>query len=109
MVSSVWRFAHLTLAILSFTFLIIASVTGVILAVDAVNEKIPAYKNASFNELSLAQTLPNLREVYPEILELSVDHNQFVSIEGFDEEGNDFKFIADPVSGKKKGRSYCKK
>ncbi len=102
MVSSVWRFAHLTLAILSFTFLIIASVTGVILAVDAVNEKIPAYKNASFNELSLAQTLPNLREVYPEILELSVDHNQFVSIEGFDEEGNDFKFIADPVSGKKK-------
>lgn len=101
MVSSVWRFAHLTLAVLSFSFLIIASVTGVILAVDAVNEKIPAYKSADFNQLTLAQTLPQLREVYPEIIELSIDHNQFVTIEGFDEEGNDFKFIADPVSVKK--------
>lgn len=102
MVSSVWRFAHLTLAVLSFSFLIIASVTGVILAVDAVNEKIPAYKNANFEDLTLSQIVLNLREVYPEILELSVDHNQFVTIEGFDDEGNDFKFIADPVSGKKK-------
>lgn len=102
MVTSVWRFAHLTLAILSFTFLIIASVTGVILAIDAVNEKTQTYKSDAFNQLTLTQTLPNLREVYPEIIELSVDHNQFVSIEGFDDEGNDFKLIADPVSGKKK-------
>lgn len=102
MVTSVWRFAHLTLAILSFTFLIIASVTGVILAIDAVNEKTQTYKSEEFNQLTLTQTLPNLREVYPEIIELSIDHNQFVSIEGFDDEGNDFKFIADPVSGKKK-------
>jgi len=108
MVSSVWRFAHLVLAVLSFSFLIVASVTGVILAVDAVNEKIPAYKNADFEELTLVQTLPKLREVYPEIIEFSIDHNQFVTIEGFDNEGNDFKFIADPVSGKKKADPIVK-
>lgn len=108
MVSSVWRFAHLALAVLSFSFLIVASVTGVILAVDVVNEKIPAYKNADFEELTLSQTLPKLREVYPEIIELSIDHNQFVIIEGFDDEGNDFKFIADPVSGKKKADPIVK-
>lgn len=101
MVSSVWRFAHLTLAVLSFLFLIIASVTGIILAVDAINEKTPAFKTANFNTLTLAQTLPNLREVYPEIIQLSIDHNQFVTIEGFDTDGNDFKFITNPVSGKK--------
>ncbi len=108
MVSSVWRFSHLALAVLSFLFLIIASVTGVILAVDAVNEKIPAYKSDRFNQLTLAQTLPKLREIYPEIIELSIDHNQFVTIEGFDDEGNDFKFIADPVSGKKKADPIVK-
>lgn len=108
MVSSVWRFAHLALAVLSFSFLIVASVTGVILAVDVVNDKIPAYKNSNFEELTLAQTLPKLREVYPEIIELSIDHNQFVTIEGFDDEGNDFKFIADPVSGKKKADPIVK-
>lgn len=101
MVSSVWRFAHLALAVLSFSFLVIASVTGVILAVDAVNERNQSYKSAHFNELTLAETVPNLREIYPEIIELSIDHNQFVTIKGFDEEGNDFKFIGDPVSGKK--------
>ncbi|KAA5538048.1 PepSY domain-containing protein [Paenimyroides baculatum] len=108
MVSSVWRFAHLALAVLSFSFLIVASVTGVILAIDTVNEKIPAYKNANFDELTLSQTLPKLREVYPEIIELSIDHNQFVTIEGFDDEGNDFKFIADPVSGEKKADPIVK-
>lgn len=108
MVSSVWRFAHLALAVLSFSFLIVASVTGVILAVDAVNEKIPTYKNADFEELTLAQTLPKLREIYPEIIELSIDNNQFVIIEGFDDEGNDFKFIADPVSGKRKADPIVK-
>lgn len=108
MVSSVWRFAHLALAVLSFSFLIVASVTGVILAVDAVNEKIPSYKNSGFDELTLAQTLPELREIYPEIIDLSIDHNQFVTIEGFDDEGNDFKFIADPVSGKKRADPIVK-
>jgi len=101
MVGSVWRFAHLCLAIVSFLFLIIASVTGVILAIDAVNEKVPAYKSEHFQELTLNQILPNLREKYPEIIELAVDHNQFVTIEGFDHEGNDFKFIANPETGEK--------
>ena len=108
MTSSVWRFAHLALAVVSFLFLIIASVTGVILAVDAVNEKTPNYKADSFNTITLAQTLPQLRETYPEILELSIDHNQFVTIEGFDEEGNDFKFIANPTTGKELGKPIVK-
>lgn len=108
MTSSVWRFAHLALAVVSFLFLIIASVTGVILAVDAVNEKMPAYKVDQFNQITLAQTLPALRETYPEILELNVDYNQFVTIEGFDEEGNDFKFIANPTTGKELGKPIVK-
>ncbi len=95
MVSSVWRFAHLALALLSFSFLTIASITGVILAIDVVNEQNKSYKSEDFNDLTLAESITNLREVYPEILELNVDTNHYVTIEGFDEEGNDFDLVAE--------------
>lgn len=57
MTTAVWRFAHLVLAIFSFLFLLVASVTGVILAMDAVNEKMPPYRVAGFNEITLARSL----------------------------------------------------
>lgn len=108
MTSTVWRLAHLTLAVFSFAFLLIASITGVILAIDAVNEKMPPYKVAGFNEITLAQSLPALREVYPEALELSVDHNQFVTLEGFNEEGDDFKSVIHPITGQVLGEPLVK-
>lgn len=108
MTSSVWRLAHLVLALFSFVFLLIASGTGIILAADAVSEKTAAYKVPQFNEITLAQSLPELRKVYPEILELRIDHNQFATIEGFTEEGDDFQWIADPVSGKVLGKPLVK-
>lgn len=44
MLVSVWRYAHLALALVSSVFLLLLSVTGVILAIDAVNEKMPPYR-----------------------------------------------------------------
>ncbi len=67
---------------------------------DAVNEKMPPYRVAGINEITLARSLSELCKVYSEIIEVSVDHNQFVTLEGFDEESNDFKLIVDPVSAK---------
>src|SRR5690606_14954703 len=108
MTSTVWRLAHLTLAVFSFAFLLIASINGEILAIDAVNEKMPPYKLVRFNEISLNQSLPALREVYPEALELSVDHNQFVTLEGFNEEGDDFKSVIHPITGQVLGEPLVK-
>src|SRR5690606_29167113 len=99
MTVSIWRYAHLALAIVSSLFLLILSVTGVILAIGAVDEKTPAYKVNNFNEINLAQTIPALWEVYSELTELTVDHNQFVTIEAFDEESNSIKAYIDPRTG----------
>ncbi|WP_413532804.1 PepSY domain-containing protein [Empedobacter brevis] len=103
MTLSIWRYAHLSLAILSSTFLIILSITGVILAVDAINEKSPAYKVENFDNITLAQVLPTLRENYFEIIEVGVDHNDFVTIDAMDEDGNSIKSYIDPTTGKKIG------
>ncbi|QTV06434.1 PepSY domain-containing protein [Faecalibacter bovis] len=103
MTLSIWRYAHLALAILSSAFLIILSITGVILAVDAINEKSPAYKVDNFENLTLAQVIPTLRENYFEILEIKVDHNDFVTIDAMDENGNSFQAYINPSTGKKLG------
>lgn len=99
MTLSIWRYAHLALAVISSLFLLILSVTGVILAIDAVNEKTPAYRIDDFDSINLAQSIPALSKVYPEIIELSVDHNGFVSLDASDADGNSVKAYIDPRNG----------
>ena len=104
MILSIWRYAHLALAIVSSAFLFILSITGVILAVDAINEKSPSYKVANFEDITLAQVLPTLRENYAEIIEIKVDHNDFVTIDAMDEDGNSIQSYIDPNTGKNIGK-----
>lgn len=103
MTLSFWRYLHLTLAIISSLFLVVAAITGTILAVDAVQQKIPSYKVADFNKITVAQTLPVLRKTYPEITELSIDHNQFVTLQAMDDKGEDVNAYINPITGKVMG------
>ena len=100
MTLSFWRYSHLALALFSSLFLVLASTTGVILAVDAVQEKTMGYRVENFDAITLGETLPVLRKTYPEITELNVDHNQFVTLEGIDQKDNDVKGYIDPRTGK---------
>lgn len=108
MTLSFWRYSHLCLAICSAAFLIIASVTGTILAIDTVQEKTLPYKIGNFENISLQETLPQLRKVYPEITELSIDHNQFVTLKAIDKEGNDVDAYINPLTGKIIGTTHKK-
>ncbi|MBL0738698.1 PepSY domain-containing protein [Flavobacterium sp. GN10] len=103
MTLSFWRYAHLALALFSSIFLLLASATGIILAVDAVQEKTLPYKAENFNEITLGETLPILKKEYSEITELSVDYNQFVTLQAIDADGNDVKAYIDPKTGKALG------
>lgn len=103
MTVSIWRYAHLLLAIISSAFLIILAATGVILAYDAIDEKLPDYKSEQFQELTLAQVLPSLRDNYFEVLELKVDHNKFVALDAMDDQGDAFQAYIDPGTGEKIG------
>ncbi|WP_125721845.1 PepSY domain-containing protein [Flavobacterium ustbae] len=103
MTLSFWRYAHLALALFSSIFLLLASVTGIILAVDAVQEKTLPYKAENFNKITLGETLPVLKKEYSEITELSVDYNQFVTLQAIDADGNDVSAYIDPKTGKALG------
>jgi len=104
MTLSIWRYAHLALALISSLFLVMASVTGAILAIDAIQEKMPSYRAANFNEITVAQAIPVLKKNFSEISELDVDHNGFVRLKGFDEEGNEVDAYVDPNTGKILGK-----
>ncbi|MCB0434087.1 MAG: hypothetical protein KDD18_14235, partial [Mangrovimonas sp.] len=41
---SIWRYSHLALAVSSFVFIILASLTGIILAFQPISEQIKPYK-----------------------------------------------------------------
>lgn len=108
MTLSLWRYAHLALALCASAFLIVASITGAILAVDAVGEKLPPYKVGNFDSITLTESLSVLSKKYDGISEISVDHNQFVTLTGFDSELNEVKAIVNPATGEVLGEPQKK-
>lgn len=104
MTISVWRYSHLALAISSFILLVLASITGIILAFEPVSNKIQPYRADNFNQITLAETLPALRKTYPGISELSIDANQFVQIKGSDANGEKLSAYVDPKTGRILGK-----
>lgn len=100
MTLSLWRYAHLTLALCSCLFLVLASLTGVVLAVDAAGEKLKPYSVENFGSITLAESLPALRKAYPEISQISVDHNGVVTLQALDANFNEIEAYIDPRTGK---------
>lgn len=104
MTVSIWRYAHLVLAILASLVLVLASITGIVLAIDTASEQTKPYGVENFDQITLNQFLPKLRKIYPEISTISVDHNKFVSIEAFDDESNEIKGYINPNTGEILGK-----
>lgn len=100
MIISIWRYSHLALAISSFLLLIAASVTGIFLAFEPVIEKSKSYRADGFDSITLAQSVPVLKEKFPGIQEIAVDDNDFVIIKYAEEEGGDQQAYVNPVTGK---------
>jgi sulfite reductase (NADPH) flavoprotein alpha-component len=108
MTLSIWRYAHLALAIISAAFLLIASVTGAILAFDAIQEKVPPYKIENFEQVTLAQAVPALKAKYDEVTEIDINYNGFVALKGIDKEGNEVDGYVNPLSGEYLGKTLVK-
>ena len=75
MTISVWRYSHLALAVSSFIFITLASVTGIILSFKPITEKTQSYKSENFNQLTVAELIPNLKKSYTDISDVAIDAN----------------------------------
>lgn len=102
MILSFWRYSHLALAVSSFIFILIASLTGIILAIEPVsNQAQVGLVSEATSKVSLAQTLTVLREKYDEVLTVAVDENDMVKATVIDENGDFLEFYINPITGEK--------
>ncbi|WP_066222491.1 PepSY domain-containing protein [Formosa haliotis] len=103
MTISIWRYSHLALAVSSFVFIVLASVTGVILAFEPISNQIQPYKVDDFNTVTLAETIQHLKTNYVEILNVDIDENDFVSASVITDAGDSETFYINPKTGEKIG------
>jgi len=99
MTISIWRYSHLALAVSSFLFILLASVTGIILAFQPISEQIKPYKVEDFNNITLAETIKNAKVNYLEIFTIEKDANDFVLASVITEDGDALNGYINPKTG----------
>lgn len=99
MIISIWRYSHFCLAVSSFILLTLAALTGIILAFEPINENAKGYKVDHLDTITLAYSIPVLKEKINGLQELSVDEYAFVTAKYTDKDGHDKKAYINPVNG----------
>ncbi|PCH76234.1 MAG: FAD-binding oxidoreductase [Flavobacteriaceae bacterium] len=103
MTISIWRYSHLTLAISSFMFILLATLTGVILALEPISNRLKPYAVKNTDDLLLSQTIEKLKTTYDEVLSIDIDKNDFVIVSVVTKEGRSETFYINPFTSKKIG------
>lgn len=98
MIISVWRYSHLALAVSSFLLLTVAALSGIVLAFEPVIETAKGYKIEAFDTVTLAQSLPVIREKLHGVQQLKVDENNFVIANYSSEDGADKTAYVNPLT-----------
>lgn len=95
----VWRYSHFLLALISSLFLLIASITGGILAFEPITVSIQPYNLTSLEEVSLNQTVLSLNKSYNETIKIEVTEDDFVIASVITDNGQVKKIYIDPITG----------
>ena len=100
---SLWRYSHFLLATVSAVFLLMASVTGAILAIKPIKDTVQPYKTVDLDNVQLSHTIAALKNKYDEVLELEITPEDFVKVSVFTKEGESANLYIDPETGDKLG------
>lgn len=103
--TSLWRSIHLILAFLVSIFLVIAAITGGLLAFDKSKEKL--LTPYVVGEQRLSEVIPKIESQMFEITELRVVHGQLI-VKGFDENRKEVQSVVNPENGKLVGKPPSK-
>ncbi|WP_340066800.1 PepSY domain-containing protein [Ascidiimonas aurantiaca] len=100
---SLWRYSHFLLATVSAVFLLMASLTGAILAIQPIKDTVQPYKTVSLDNVQLSQTITVLKNRYAEVLELEITPEGFVKVSVLTKDGESANLYIDPETGDKLG------
>lgn len=91
------------LAVSSSVFLVIASITGIILAFEPIANASRPYAVADLGSVSVAETLSALEDRYDEILELKVNADDFVQASVITKKGENLDIYLNPITAEQIG------
>jgi sulfite reductase (NADPH) flavoprotein alpha-component len=103
MTISIWRYSHLVLAISSSLFILIVSITGIVLAFEPISNQLQPYTVENLDEITLANTLEVLQQGYDEVIAIKVTNDDFVVADIITKNGDRETFYINPLTGKKLG------
>lgn len=89
------------MAITSSIFLLLASITGVILAFEPIFENADSKSVANASSLTIAEAMENISSQYMEVLSIEKDRNDFIKASVITNEGANETFYVNPFNGEK--------
>jgi sulfite reductase (NADPH) flavoprotein alpha-component len=92
------------LALSSALFLVVASITGVILAIAPISQSVQSYAVRDLDQVSVAQSIAALEKEYDEVFEVSITADDFVIASVITEDGNLASLYVDPITGASLGQ-----
>jgi sulfite reductase (NADPH) flavoprotein alpha-component len=101
MTVSIWRYSHWILALITSVFILIASVTGIILAIEPISNQMKPYAVRGSSDLTVAELVSILNKEFDEVVSIEVDKNNFLKASVFTREGENKTFYLDPITGRK--------
>lgn len=90
------------MAVSSFLFIALASITGIILSFEPVSDSMNPYAVSGLADISVAETVSAAQKRYDEVLGINVD-NRFVTADVINRNGDSEKIYINPVTGEKLG------
>ncbi len=103
MTRSIWRLSHLSLALVASLFLILASVSGIFLAYEPIQNTARSNFSPGWDATPLASSIDSLRSRYLEVTTVEKDANGFYNASVLTEEGEFETFRINPETGEKSG------
>ena len=100
MVLSIWRYCHLILALTSSFFLIIASITGLVLSFSPIKNELSDYHSNQLSEVYLSSLIENIYKNDKEIIEIKLDENEFIQVRSISNDDNIKSYYANALNGK---------
>ena len=87
------------MAVISSLFLVIAAITGIVLAFSPIHSKQTKFSAKNLDEISISNFIEKLSKSQSEIIDISVDDNHYIKVKSIDLEGNNKKFYANIEDG----------
>ena len=100
-ITSIWRYSHFILAVSSFVFITIASITGIILATEPILNKTKSQSISNLHTITLQSVINKLKNEYDEVLTVKVNEHNFVEAAVITKNGDNDTFYINPETAKK--------